>query len=174
MTLEEFQALPESMEHIELIDGELIVSPAPKNKHQSAVFNAAVELRQQVTQGTVVISPMDVYLDDGNVLQPDVFWVSGDDSLCQLGPDDYWHGAPDLVVEVLSPSTALRDHSAKFDLYQKHGTREYWLIDTSAQIVHVYRRDQDMLVRAGTFGREQTFTLSVLPNILIHVSAFFS
>ena len=63
LTLDEFRALPESMDHIELIDGELIMSPAPKNKHQNAVGNAFVQLKQ-LPQGTTVVSPMDVYLDD--------------------------------------------------------------------------------------------------------------
>src|SRR3954471_15166355 len=106
VTLDEFKALPESLDHIELIAGELIMSPTPKYKHQNIVGNGYSELKAKRTSGTVVVSPMDVYLDEENVLQPDVFWVSGADSLCQLGADGYWHGAPDLVIEVLSPSTA--------------------------------------------------------------------
>src|SRR5690606_22104288 len=93
VTLEEFKALPESLDHIELIDGELILSPTPKFKHQNAVGNVLVMLKQ-LSQGKAVVSPMDVYLDNENVLQPDVFWVRGADSLCKLGEDGYWHGAP--------------------------------------------------------------------------------
>ena len=86
-----------------------------------------------------------------------MFWVSGADSLCKLGADDYWHGAPDLVVEVLSPSTALRDHGVKFGLYEQHGTREYWLIDPAAEFVEVFRRENDAFVRFGAFGNAETF-----------------
>ncbi|MEP7291291.1 MAG: Uma2 family endonuclease [Chloroflexota bacterium] len=171
-TLEEFKSLPESLDHIELIDGELIMSPAPKYLHQNAVGNTFFELRK-LPQGKVVVSPMDVYLDDENVLQPDVFWVSGADSLCKLGEDGYWHGAPDLVVEVLSPSTARRDHSVKFALYARFGTREYWLLDPEGEFVEVFRRENDLLVRFGVFGIGENFALSVLPEISISVSTLF-
>lgn len=173
-TLEEFQALPESLEHIELIDGELIVSPTPKFKHQNAVLNTASDLKQRMAQGKVVVSPMDVYLDDENVVQPDVFWVSGAESLCKLDSDGYWHGAPDLAVEVLSPSTARRDHREKFALYERFGTREYWLVDPEAEFVEVFRRDGDVLVRFGVFGIGEHFELSVTPEIEIEVAALFA
>src|SRR5262245_39140678 len=113
MTLEEFMALPESNLPIELINGELVVSPTPKNPHQQTVLATAIYLNSIVPGGTLVISPMDVHLDKKNVPQPDVFWASGPDSKCKLGKDGYWHGAPDLVVEVLSPSTEKRDRGAK-------------------------------------------------------------
>ena len=173
MTLDEFNALPESLEPIELIDGELIVSPTPKYKHQNAAGNAFVLLKQ-FPQGTAVVSPMDVYLGDENVVEPDVFWVSAENSLCKLGDDGYWHGAPDLVVEVLSPSTALRDHGVKFDLYEQYGTREYWLIDPEGAFVEVFRRQNDAFVRFGVFGRDDSFALGVLPDIVIRVSTFFA
>lgn len=172
-TLEEFQALPESLEHIELIDGALVTSPHPKYIHQNTVGNAVFYL-QKLPQGKVVLSPMDVYLDDENVLQPDVFWVSGAESLCKLGSDGYWHGAPDLVVEVLSPSTARRDHREKFALYERFGTREYWLVDPEAEFVEVFRREGDVLVRFGAFGADESFTLSVAPDVTIEVAALFA
>jgi Uma2 family endonuclease len=173
VTLDEFKALPESLDHIELIAGELVVSPTPKFKHQNIVGNGLVCLKQ-LPEGTAIVSPMDVYLDDENVVQPDVFWVSGADSLCKLGADGYWHGAPDLVLEILSPSTAKRDHGVKFDLYQKHGTREYWLIDPEAEFVEVFRREGDVFVRYGVFGREENFALGVRPDIVIQASALFA
>ena len=172
MTLDEFKTLPESMDHIELIDGELIMSPAPKYKHQKTVGNTFVVLKQ-LPQGTTVISPMDVYLDE-NVLQPDVFWVSGADSPCSLGDDGYWHGAPDLVVEVLSASTARRDHGVKFGLYEQYGTREYWLLDAEGEFVEVFHREDDALVRSGVYGAGDSFALSVLPDVVIQVAALFA
>jgi len=172
-TLEEFLALPESLDHIELIDGELIMSPAPKQKHQNTVLNTAIDLKNRLPSGKVVISPMDVHLDDENVVQPDVFWVSGVNSLCKLGEDGWWHGAPDLVVEVLSSSTARRDHGAKFALYEQFGTREYWLLDPEGEFVEVFRRENGALVRFGVFGIGDTFALSVLPDIEIRVASLF-
>lgn len=174
MTAREFMAQPESSEHVELIAGEFVMSPTPKFKHQNISLNSAVELRGKVPHGKVVISPMDVYLDDENVVQPDVFWVSGVDSRCKLGDDGYWHGAPDLVVEVLSPSTALRDHGIKFALYERFGTREYWLIDPDGEFVEVFHHDGEVFRRAGAFGRDAAFALSVLPDVTVQVSALFA
>ena len=114
------------------------------------------------------------HLDDENVVQPDVFWVSGVESLCKLGADGYWHGAPDLVVEVLSPSTALRDHGVKFALYEQHGTREYWLIDTEGEFVEVFHREGERLTRFGVFGTKDSFALSVLSAAEIPVSILFA
>jgi Uma2 family endonuclease len=173
-TLDEFRALPESLDHIELIAGELVMSPTPKYAHQNIVGNSYTELKTKRTGGTVVVSPVDVYLDDENVVQPDVFWVSGAESLCKLGDDGYWHGAPDLVVEVLSPSTARRDHGVKFALYEKYGTREYWLIDPEGEFVPVFRREGDSLVRFGAFGRDQSLPVGVMQDVIIQVDALFA
>lgn len=172
MTAAEFKQLPESSEHIELLDGEIIMSPTPKYKHQRLIFPLARLLDQLTDRGTVVISPMDVYLDDENVVQPDVFWVSGPESLCQLGDDDYWHGAPDLVIEVLSPGTALRDKTVKFDLYEKHGVREYWLIDPEARYVEVWRLENGEFQRVGVYGSADRFESPVL-NQAVNVTVLF-
>ena len=173
MMAAEFKQLPESSEHIELVDGEIVMSPTPKNRHQSVVGNGFTLLRQITSSGSVVVSPMDVYLDNENVVQPDVFWVSGPDSRCQLGEDDYWHGAPDLVVEVLSPDTALRDKTVKFHLYEKHGVREYWLIDPEAQYVEVWRLENGELRRVGVFGKNNEFESPVLGQ-LVKVAVLFA
>jgi Uma2 family endonuclease len=152
MTIEEFRTLPESNRFEELIDGELIVSPTPKQPHQKQVFTAAKAIEQLADGGEVVIAPMDVYLN-GDIVEPDIFWVSGVNSKCQLGDDGYWYGAPDLVVEVLSPSTAGNDRGKKYELYQRHGVREYWLIDTDAKFIEVFVLDGDKFVRRGLFSR---------------------
>ena len=162
ITAAEFKQLPESSDHIELVDGEIVMSPTPKYKHQRLILPLSHLLDRLTNSGTVVLSPMDVYLDDENVVQPDVFWVSGSDSRCQLGDDDYWHGAPDLVVEVLSPGTALRDKTVKFSLYEKHGVREYWLIDPDAQYIEVWRLENNAFQRIGVFGAADQFESATL------------
>lgn len=171
MTAREFMALPESSQPMELIHGELIVSPTPNNPHQTIVLSCAVFLKQNFSSGTTVISPMDVYLDVDTVVQPDVFWVSGENSLCKLNDDGYWHGAPDLVIEVLSPSTALRDRKAKFSLYEQYGVREYWLADPDAKFLEVYVRDGNRFVRLGVFAQGDTFTSAVLGGAVVSVNA---
>lgn len=174
MTPTEFRQLGETAQPTELIDGEVIVSPTPVTKHQRIVGRIFVLLDHLITAGSLygeaVVSPMDVWLDD-NCVQPDVFWVSGAESKCKLGEDGYWYGAPDLVVEVLSPSTAHKDRRVKFDMYEKHGVREYWLIDPDGQYMEIFVREGEKLARMGAFGLGEAFVSNVLGGVSIDAAA---
>ena len=167
----EFLALPESNLPLEYIDGEIAVSPTPVKTHQDSVGATYKFVDANFTNGETQIAPLDVHIDGQNTVQPDVFWVSADNSKCKLGEDGYWYGAPDLVVEVLSPGTARRDRGVKFRLYERAGVREYWLID--ADYVEVYRLVNDKFERIGVFGEGEAFVtvlvkgLTVLVNPLI-------
>lgn len=171
MHAEEFLALPESNLPIELIDGEVIMSPSPKDIHQKVVGLLHQLLVKLTSGGEIRLSPMDVHLDDLNILQPDIFWVSGPDSLCQLGEDGYWHGAPDLVVEVLSEATTLRDRREKFNLYEKHGSREYWIVDTTGRYVEVWQRIGEQLQRVGVYAADESFESPLLGGKVVDLKA---
>src|SRR5262245_47839316 len=125
-TVEEFEQfvnLPENADkRFELINGEIIVAYAPVPDHQAAVLSTAILLRSIVPNGRVFIAPLEVYLDEHNLPQPDVTWVA-ENSKCVIAPKRL-EGPPDLVVEVLSPSTSRYDKTFKFLLYEKHGVRE--------------------------------------------------
>jgi Uma2 family endonuclease len=177
MTPAQFRQLPETTVPTELIQGELIVSPTPVNKHQADVGEIYFFLKQLQKQkpdmGQAIVSPMDVWLDD-HCVQPDVFWVSAPESKCKLGDDGYWYGAPDLVVEVLSPSTAKKDRGVKFDLYQRHGVHEYWLTDPDGQYIEVYRLENGKFERLGVFGLGQSFVSVVLSDLVITIDTLLS
>src|SRR5688572_12099576 len=128
VTAREFLELPETNVLTELIKGEIIVAPSPEDRHQKASGKSHIYLVQLVSGGELRYAPADVYLDAITVVQPDLFWVSPN-SICHLVNGKYWRGAPDLVIEILSPSTTRRDRGIKFDLYEKHGVREYWLME---------------------------------------------
>lgn len=168
MTAEEFLQLPESNQLIQLIHGEVIMSPAPTDLHQLLVGASYFFLRQIIPGGELRMAPLDVYIDGVNVAQPDVFWVSEDNDQCVLIDGKYWRGAPTLVVEVLSPSTEGLDWREKFDLYEEHGVREYWLV-SQALSVHVFRLQQGKFVQQGTFDVLQKFVSGVLNNHEIDV-----
>ncbi len=152
MTVEDYIKLPHTTQPTELINGEIIVSPAPLHRHQRIVMRLIQALLPLVPEGgELVTSPDDVYLDRLNAIQPDVFLIMGEDSLCKLGENGYLYGAPDLVCEILSPSTAARDKLVKFSLYEKHGVREYWLIDPANEWIEIFTRQDDKLVLSGVY-----------------------
>ena len=169
----EFLGLPESMLSTELIDGEVLVSPAPELKHQDTVLAMARILEQLMLDGKVRVAPVDVQLDEANVVQPDVLWTAPD-SKCIPVEGKYLHGAPDLVVEVLSPSTARYDRAEKFGLYEQHGTLEYWLVDSQAQYVEVWRRVAEKFERQGVFGPEDSFESALLDGMQVKLEGLFA
>jgi Uma2 family endonuclease len=173
MSLEEFRQLPETTQRMELIHGELItqehdaLSPAVKDKHQGCIVSATFYFGQFRHAGTLRVAPTDLYIGE-NVLQPDLFWISNANTNCLLGEDGYWHGAPDLAIEILSPSTAERDRGAKFDLYEQYGVREYWLID--AEFVEIYIAQAGVFKRLGVFGVGKTFESTALGGHRVSIS----
>jgi Uma2 family endonuclease len=167
---DEYFELPETNLPMSLIDGVVMSSPAPSTVHQMCVGNVFFMLKQLegTIGGVAMISPTDVRLDDRNVIQPDVLWISPE-SDCVIS-DQRLEGAPDLVVEVLSPSTALVDKTVKFQLYEQHGVQEYWLIDPIANYVEVWKRDGNRLVQQGVYGPNMTFISVILKNQQIDLS----
>jgi Uma2 family endonuclease len=141
-------------ERRELIDGEVYaMSPAPARIHQEVL----VELARQIgncLQGNpcrVYVAPFDVRLPDRDesddavdtVVQPDLAVICDPSKLDDKG----CRGAPDWIIEVLSPATAAKDQIQKRDLYERHGVKEYWLVHPSDRILFVYR------LEAGGYGR---------------------
>lgn len=173
VTAAEFAKLPETNLPTELIDGEIITMPSPKTPHQRSLGDLYRFLHQIVEGGELFVAPLDVYLDDFNVVQPDIFWVSGPDSRCKLGEDGYWHGAPDLVVEILSESPSLRDRREKFLLYQKHGTREYWIFDPGPRHVEVWRLVRGQFKQLGLFGAGEQFESPLLGGKQVDLGIIF-
>ncbi len=169
MTAAEFFALPETTQPMELLNGELILSPAPVPRHQAITGSTYFVLRTLANTlgGRVYASPIDVYLDEGQVPQPDVVYLAPD-SRCEVG-DKRLVGPPDLVVEVFSSGSVRRDKIDKFELYDRYGVREYWMIDPVERYVEVYRRDGEALVQQGVYGPGQTFAAAVLHGAAIPV-----
>ena len=171
MTVEEFLELPESNQIVQLIHGEVLMSPSATLLHQRLVLAIAKYFSKIIPDGEVFIAPLDVYIGEGIVVQPDVFWVSEKNTQCAVIDDRYWRGAPDLVVEVLSPSNAQLDWGDKFEIYQQYSVREYWLVDQQALFVHVFRLENGKFARQGVFGKGQRFVSAVLNGHEVDVTA---
>jgi Uma2 family endonuclease len=174
MSTADYLALPETTQPMELINGEVIVSPAPVPRHQGITLNTAFTLRNiaQTIGGKVYVSPIDVYLDEGQVPQPDVVYLAPD-SRCEV-TDKRLVGPPDLVVEVFSPGSVRHDKLDKFEIYERYGVREYWMLDPQETYIEVYRRDGDALVHQGVYGPGQTFPSAVLAGATIAVDDLFA
>jgi Uma2 family endonuclease len=172
MTAAEFFQLPETTEPIELIDGELIVSPTPIPKHQRVSGRSFILLEKLIPNGELFYAPMEVYFDDENIPQPDILWIAAN-SRCVVG-EKRLEGPPDLIVEIFSPSTTKRDRREKFNLYERFGVREYWMVDPVGQYVEVYTLADNHYGKLGLYGPGETFTSPVLDNKTVDVSAIFS
>jgi len=137
-TYADYQQLPEGAPY-ELIHGHLLMSSSPTVGHQRLVLELCClldEYLQVQSEGEVVPGPLDVHLADDTVVQPDVLYVSPDRA-DRIGEQEI-NGAPDLVMEVVSPSTSHRDVFDKKRLYEKHGVREYWIVDPDSATVEVH------------------------------------
>jgi Uma2 family endonuclease len=175
ITAAEYAQLPETNLPAELIDGAVVKAPTPRHIHQKLVFRLAKQVETLAAgQGEVNIAPLDVYLDEHNVVQPDVFWVGGAESRCQLGDEGYWHGAPDLVIEVLSPGTARHDRREKFQLYEKHGAREYWLVDPEGRYAEVWTQVDGRFEYVGLFGPDEQMRSPVLGDQSLDLASVFA
>lgn len=123
----------------QILDGELIMTPAPSTQHQRIALNVVLRLAHFVTErmlGEVFFAPTDVVLNDDQVVQPDVLFVRKD--RLHIVKLRAVHGAPDLVVEILSPASLRMDRYRKAAMYQCAGVTEYWIVDPANQAIEVH------------------------------------
>ena len=170
MTAAEFLQLPETMQKMELIEGELIVAPSPVSQHQRISGNINALLRAIRPNGEVFYSPMDVKFDLDEVYQPDIFWIAEEGQAIDKG--GYFAGAPDLIVEVLSPSTAKYDRKQKFNTYEKFGVREYWMADPDGDYLEVWVLSDKKFTRLGIFDKDDNFDSQALGKNIVRKDVF--
>lgn len=176
LTYEDYLELPDDGKQYELIEGELILNPAPIPRHQWIAVNIVGELRNYHLQyggGRAGNAPMDVVLADDVVVQPDVFFIRTE--RMAIIAETNIHGAPNLVVEVLSDSTRRRDEIVKRKLYERFGVDEYWIVDPTIESVKIYRRSGESFVRALEISTETggTITSPLLPGFALDVHVVF-
>ena len=176
-TYEDYLNTPDD-ERYELLDGELVMVPSPSFSHQDIALNLGWALKAFATErglGSVSIAPFDVEFWDGNqrqVVQPDILFVST--ARQGIITEANVQGAPDLVVEILSPSTESRDRGYKRELYARHGVSEYWLVDPDAQSVEVLSLGDSGYELGGTYGPGGTLTSSALPGLNLDLREVFA
>ena len=142
-TIKDYKLLPEGAPY-QLIGGELIMMvPAPTPFHQIISANIFERIRRFVIEkgiGIVLYSPIDIYLGEEDAYQPDMIFISKQRQ--EIIKKDGIYGAPDLVVEILSPSTAYYDIKKKFKVYERYGVKEYWIEDPEMKGVEIFLLNQ--------------------------------
>ncbi len=159
LSFEEFRQLPIDGKRYELVRGEVRVTPAPATRHQFTLQNLAGSLWPHVVKnnlGEVCTVPLDVRLGSDTALQPDLIFVSN--ARARIIQEDWIAGAPDLVVEVLSPSTAAYDRVTKLPIYAEAGVPEFWLIDSQARTVEVLKLQGKKYFVDATLAGDQVLT----------------
>jgi Uma2 family endonuclease len=175
---EYFAAYPEETNlPQELLEGEVFIMPAPFDDHQriSTYLNGFLfPVIVLAELGELRASPTDVQFDAYNVVQPDILFIAKDSLRCVLiEGGKRWQGAPDLCIEILSPSTAKRDMEAKFALYERQGVREYWVVDAANRYVSVYSWIDGRFVRQGVYGPDDSLNSPLLPGLSLPLKQVF-
>lgn len=168
MDAAEFLRLPETNLPVELLNGEVHRRPANDVLHQETVGSVYVFLLQRTASlgGKGYFAPVDVEFDAHNVVQSDVLWLAPEGA-CRAFEGKRLLGAPDLVVEVLSPGTAHKDRREKFHLYQRCGVREYWLVDPRDRLVEVWTLSAGKFQRLDVYGTRDTLPSPLLGDVRV-------
>ena len=173
LTYQDYAKTPDD-ERYELIDGELLVVPAPNIAHQGSHASLGSLMWSFVRQhdlGRVFLAPTDVVLSDTDVVQPDVLFISKERE--HIISEANIQGAPDLVVEILSPSTSSRDWREKRQLYAEHGVGEYWTADASNKVVYVMLLKNGVLEIVETYASGDVLTSPTLKGFEVSVDDLF-
>ena len=168
-TVDDLETLPDDGLRYELLDGTLIVSPAPVPRHQRALLRLAILLTNSCpADHEVFVAPLDWQPDRRTSLEPDLLIVRKD----RIGEKNITQ-TPAIVIEVLSPGTARIDKMLKFSRYQEGGIEQYWIVDPRVPSIEVYRLEdgvyqlQAQSAAAATVQVTGPLTVTVVPQDLI-------
>ena len=170
----DYQEMPEGPPYFQVIEGDLVMSPSPNTSHQNiagSVYRLIGNYVEKEQLGDLFIAPLDVFLGDINVYQPDVLFVSN--RRRSIVTEKGIEGAPDLVVEILSPGTAHYDKGSKRKVYARYGVREFWLVDPQTRTVQVYLLEKNAEKPIATHGEKATFESALLPGLKIKTATIF-
>jgi Uma2 family endonuclease len=166
---------------VEIIKGRLfILSPAPASRHQliSGKLIGQVFPYFSMHECNVYHAPFDVRLVKGKIDDKDIITVVQPDIcvICDASKIDEKGclGSPDLIIEILSPSTAKKDFNEKYNLYQENGVKEYWIVNPDANCMHQYLlNDTGLYEEKGFFGRTDKVSSSIFTGLVVDLAAVF-
>ncbi len=169
----DLERAPEDGRRYELYDGEVFVVPAPLPKHQIVQHRLAERLNRYAAEqgGLCLDAPIDIVFSDHDVLQPDIVYFSPDRAHL-VDIDRVIRHAPDLCVEVLSPSTAATDRGRKMQMFARYGVREYWIVDPAAESIEVYELEPGGYALRVTVS-DGDVSPTVLPGLTFPIGSLF-
>jgi Uncharacterized protein conserved in cyanobacteria len=176
LTYDDFLLFPDDGKRHELIDGEHYVTPSPSRKHQAISWNLTIIIGSYLEShpvGRAFAAPFDVVFSNFDVVEPDLLFISN--ARLEALTSKNVQGAPNLVVEIGSPSTRRRDEIIKRKLYERFGVEEYWVIDPEIETIAVYRHVDETYQRVLELAVERTDTLEtpLLPHLTLPLQQIF-
>jgi len=170
-TYEDYLKLEDNQDY-EVIGGKLILVPKPMPYHQEIVGRLITELNIYLRKNSLgkIYSDVDVVFSS-QVVSPDLVFISKD--RLSIVTETNIQGAPDLAVEVLSPSTQKYDRKQKSQLYHANGIKEYWIIDPALQLVEVFISGENEWNRSGVYDEGDILTSPLLPGLRIELKNVF-
>lgn len=172
LTYADYAQTPEG-ERWELIDGELSMAPSPNRAHQRSQLRLGARMSFFTDERDLgeVYADFDVVLSDTETVRPDLLFVTK--GRLSIITADNVQEAPDLVVEIRSPSTARRDWITKRELYARHGVKEYWIADAEASTITVMTLNDGILQVAAVYGLGETLLSPTLPGFTPPIDDIF-
>ena len=174
ITRYDYQEMPDGPPYYQVIEGDLIMSPSPNTFHQQIagrIFALLWQFLDKNMIGEAFIAPLDVFLSDINVYQPDVIFISN--QRCSIVTGKGIEGAPDLVVEILSPGTSGDDKGSKRKIYARSGVQELWLVDPETTRIQVYHLAKSADTPATTYRENAVFKSALLPGLKFRAARIF-
>ena len=174
-TYQDYLDLPEDGKRYEVINGEFIMVAAPSTFHQSVLINLVNDLKNFLNRekvGKVFCVPIDVKLSDRNVVQPDIIFVSQNNS--NIITENNVEGTPDLIIEILSPDTAYHDLIEKKEIYERFDVKEYWIVDPKKQRIEIYQNINQRFELNQRIELEGTVESLVIKGFKISLESIFS
>ena len=176
-TVDDYLAMPDEYPRYELLEGELIERVSPTSRHQRISRQLFTALNTHCAAhdlGEVFYAPLDVILSRTVVVQPDLLFISKARRAELIG--ERITGAPDLVIEILSPATSARDFNQKRKLYARHGVKEYWIVDPAPRdgTIEVQRLQGNVFSTLGLFEKGQTLTASTFEGLAVDLGQVFA
>ena len=171
----DLESMPDDGRRYEIHGGELVVVPSPRLGHQIAVGEVFSVLRDYAREagGVALVAPFDIVFDEFDVVQPDVLFFRAE-RVHLLQPDAETRHAPDIVVEVLSPSTATTDRGRKMRMFARYGVPEYWIVDPIAPRIEIHALENGEYRATQVAAGDATAESVVLPGLRFKAARVFA